>query len=272
MPQQYRLTRHIISRAMPVTWALGGLIAAIYVIEIIVGAPDDITKMIRLGANVPLLVHAGQWWRLLTAGFLHGSFQHILFNGMALLSIGSLLERLIGSTRFLIIALVANVGGNIASAMSAGHDVSVGASSCVFGLFGALLVVQIARRAMLPPQLVLSRQQWIYLLGVNALISLLPGIDLSAHVGGFVTGSVCGALLFGGLDIRAPRAGWSLRVTAGLLTGAFALAFLLAANQFFGPATLDLRTLANPQGYPLDGRRERANAPAREPAPWAPAP
>lgn len=230
MQRQKRLTRVLGARAVPVTQTLLGVIVVLYLLELAVGALDDTRQMVRLGANVPALVAAGQWWRLVTAGFLHGGLMHVALNGMALLSAGSLLEKLVGPTRFLMIALVSSIAGNVASAAAADALMSVGASSCVFGLLGALLVVQIGKRNSLPPQLVVLRQQWIYLLGVNGLISLLPGIDMYAHLGGFAGGALLGALLVPGLDIRRPVARWPLQLGAAALVllavGAFVMAFL----------------------------------------------
>lgn len=230
MQRQQRLTRLLGARAVPVTYALLGIIAALFMLELALGALRDPRQMVRLGANVPALVAEGQWWRLVTAGFLHGSVPHVVLNGVALLSVGSLLEKLVGPTRFLLIALVASIAGNVMSARAAEAMMSVGASSCVFGLLGALLVVQAGKRGSLPPQLVVQRRQWVYLLGVNAVISLLPGIDMYAHLGGFIGGALLGALLVPGLDIRRPLARWPLHAAAGALVlwcvGAFVMAFL----------------------------------------------
>ncbi len=228
MQANQRLTRLLGARSVPITWTLLGVNGALFLLELAVGATSDPRLLVRLGANVPALVHDGQWWRLVTAGFLHANFTHIALNGMALMSVGALLEKLIGHTRFLVVALAAGIAGNVASAWFGGGLMSVGASSCVFGLLGALLAVQLGKQASLPPQLIVSRRQWLFLLGVNALISLLPGIDLSAHAGGFAAGVALGALFVPGLDIRRPREPWPLRLGAALLvlvcTAAFALA------------------------------------------------
>jgi len=235
MQANQRLTRLLGARAVPVTWTLLGVSAVMFLLELALGAPEKPAELVRLGANVPALVREGQWWRLVTAGFLHGNLTHIALNGMALMSVGALLEKLVGPTRLLVVALVAGIAGNLASAWFGGGAMSVGASSCVFGLLGALLVVQLGKQASLPPQLVVSRRQWVFLLGVNAAISFLPGIDLSAHAGGFAAGAALGALFVPGLDIRRPRGPLALRIIAALLVLGCAAAFALAAHRGLQP-------------------------------------
>lgn len=231
MQANQRLTRLLGARSVPVTWALLGVSAVMFLLELALDAPKNPQELVRLGANVPVLVRDGQWWRLVTAGFLHGNLTHIALNGMALMSVGALLEKLVGHTRLLIVGLTASIAGNVASSWFGGGAMSVGASSCVFGLLGALLAVQLGKQASLPPQLVVSRRQWIYLLGVNAAISLLPGIDLSAHAGGFAAGTALGALFVPGLDIRRPRESLPLRIVAMLLVLICTAAFALAAHR-----------------------------------------
>ncbi|MGE3773092.1 MAG: rhomboid family intramembrane serine protease [Gammaproteobacteria bacterium] len=231
MQANQRLTRLLGARSVPVTWTLLGISAVMFLLELALGAPENPREFVRLGANVPALVRDGQWWRLVTAGFLHANLTHIALNGMALMSVGALLEKLVGHTRLLIVALSAGIAGNLASTWFGGGAMSVGASSCVFGLLGALLAVQFGKQASLPPQLVVSRRQWVFLLGVNAAISLLPGIDLSAHAGGFAAGAALGALFVPGLDIRRPRESLPLRIVAVLLVLVCTLAFALAAHR-----------------------------------------
>lgn len=235
MQADQRLTRLLGARSVPVTWTLLGMCGVMFLLENAVGAITNPRALVRLGANVPALVHAGQWWRLVTAGFLHANLIHIALNGMALLSVGALLEKLVGHTRVVVFALVAIVSGNLASTLFGGGAMSIGASSCVFGLLGALLAIQLGKRTSLPPQLVVSRRQWMYLLGVNAAISLLPGIDLSAHAGGFAGGAVLGVLYLPGLDIRRPRDSLALRIGAALLIAIAAAALVLALVRGLGP-------------------------------------
>ncbi|MBM4283050.1 MAG: rhomboid family intramembrane serine protease [Deltaproteobacteria bacterium] len=193
-------------RASAATHGLLGLLAACFAVELFVGALDDGAWLLELGGNAPALVRRGEWWRLVTAGFLHVNLTHALMNATALLSFGVTLERTIGAHRFLLVAVLAGVGGNVASAFAGTHVFSVGASSSVWGLMGALIAVQWQARARLPDVLVVPARRWLMILGLNVGISLLPGIDLLAHLGGFVVGAVVALLLARDLDVTAPQA------------------------------------------------------------------
>lgn len=167
---QNALTSAIVHRKAAATYTLLAVLLACFAIEFSVGAFDDVGRMLALGANAPGLVREGQLWRLVTAGFLHANVNHILMNASALLAFGDTLERLIGRHRFLVVAILASLGGNLASAAVGAHGYSVGASSCVWGLIGALLVVQRRTRATLPNALVIQPRRWAFILGVNGEI------------------------------------------------------------------------------------------------------
>jgi membrane associated rhomboid family serine protease len=131
----------------------------------------------------------GEWWRLLTSAFLHGSFLHIAFNMFVLFALGPTLERVLGHGRYLALYLLAALGGSVASyVFSDIRTVSVGASGAIFGLMGALLVA--GRR------LKSDMRQVAILLGINVVIGFLaPGIDWRAHLGGLLVGALVAAVL-----------------------------------------------------------------------------
>ena len=130
----------------------------------------------------------GEWYRLLTAAFLHGSILHIAFNMFVLFSLGPTLERVLGHARFLVLYLVAALGGSVASyVFSDPRTVSVGAAGAIFGLMGALVVA--GRR------LRWDITQVLMLLAVNVVIGFLsPGVDWRAHLGGLVVGGLVAAV------------------------------------------------------------------------------
>ncbi len=211
------------------TYVLLGLIAAAFCGQLAVGDLEKATTLVRLGGNAPALVRDGQWWRLVTAGLLHGNFIHFYMNTIGLYSMGVLVEKLIGRARFLIIVLISSVVGNLISAWAASSLVSVGASAGIFGLLGALLVVQVAHRKVMPLALTIAPRRWLVLIGLNVVISLLPGIDFWAHLGGFVSGAVLALIFSRTLDVRNPRAGSALvaiSMTVSMIcAGAVAYAF-----------------------------------------------
>lgn len=139
-------------------------------------------------------VAEGQYWRLITAAFLHAGLLHLAMNMYALFLFGPPLEQALGRARFTVLYVVAALGGNAASfAFSSPNQPSLGASGAVFGLFGAFFVVN--RR--------LGRDSsgLLVLLVVNLAFSfLVPNIDWRAHVGGLVTG-----VLIAGVLVYAPR-------------------------------------------------------------------
>lgn len=129
-------------------------------------------------------VAEGEWWRLITAGFLHAGLMHLLFNCLALYTLGTPFEALYGRTRYAILLLISLVAGSYASiTFNAENQVSVGASGAIFGLFGALLVVGRRLGADTRPTLTL--------LAINTAIAIaIPNIDWRAHLGGLAGGVV----------------------------------------------------------------------------------
>ena len=140
-------------------------------------------------ALVPVFVWAGEWWRVVTAGFLHIGLIHLVFNMMALWVLGRDMETVLGRGRFLALYMVALLGGSAAVMVFQQPNQAVaGASGAVFGLMGGLAVV--LRRLRVPAG------QVIGLIVVNVLISvLIPGISLIGHLGGLVVGAGATAAL-----------------------------------------------------------------------------
>jgi membrane associated rhomboid family serine protease len=134
------------------------------------------------------VVVSGEWWRLLTAAFLHFGLIHLVFNMLALLMFGAELERAIGRGRFLTLYLVSALGGATAIQLFAASNVlAAGASTAIYGLLGGLGVVLVATRQ--------SLRGLIQLLAINLFISLLPGLSLIGHLGGLVTGALTAGIL-----------------------------------------------------------------------------
>jgi membrane associated rhomboid family serine protease len=123
----------------------------------------------------------GEWYRMLTAAFLHASPWHLALNMFGLWILGSALEPVLGRWRFTALYLLSAIGGSAAS-LATTDVTSIGASGAVFGLIGALFVV--LRRFGQDVRAVLV------ILGLNAVIVfVVPGIDWRAHLGGLVTGT-----------------------------------------------------------------------------------
>ena len=136
----------------------------------------------------------GEWWRIFTAAFLHGSIPHIALNMIALFQVGNLVEQLFGKVRFALLYLLATVGSGLAIIYFSTPDIpTLGASGAIFGLFGALVAVGLrlgARGRSLVGQV-------LPIIALNLIFTFaIPGISASAHVGGLLTGFVAGLVLF----------------------------------------------------------------------------
>ena len=143
--------------------------------------------LIKLGAKVNALIGLGEFWRLLTAMFLHADFMHLIFNMMALYILGRDIERFFGKGKFLAIYFISGLVGSGASYWLV-ENVSVGASGAIFGLMGANLFLY-----KLNP-LVYKRiygSDLLILIGVNLVLGLIrPNIDMAGHIGGLIGGFV----------------------------------------------------------------------------------
>jgi rhomboid protease GluP len=126
-----------------------------------------------------------QWWRLVTAGFLHGGILHILMNSWVLFDLGAQVEELYGGARMLAIYFAASVLGFYASAVWAPNTPSVGASAGLFGMVGAMLALSVRYRGAMAD---LIRGVYMRYLVYLILFSFLPGIDMAAHIGGLAGG------------------------------------------------------------------------------------
>jgi membrane associated rhomboid family serine protease len=145
-------------------------------------------------------VEDGEYWRILTAGFLHTGFLHLAFNMLALYVLGELLEPAIGRPRFALIYFASLLAGSFGALLLEPSAPTVGASGAVFGLMGAAFVVM-RNRGMNPMESGLG--VWI---GLNLLITFtIPNISIGGHLGGLAGGAVAALLLFDLRDrIRVP--------------------------------------------------------------------
>jgi membrane associated rhomboid family serine protease len=137
-------------------------------------------------------IASGEWYRLVSAMFLHESIMHIGFNMLALYYLGPMVEDLFGTPRFLVAYLVSGVFASAVSFLIAPiNSPSLGASGAIFGIFAVVMVLAYNRRSN-PGASALLRNL-IGLLVLNAaLFFVVPNIDIWAHVGGFLAGALLG--------------------------------------------------------------------------------
>ena len=150
---------------------------------------------ILLGAKYGPLIHAGQYWRLITAGFLHGGLMHILMNSWSLFILVTEVEQFYGTNRLIVAYVFSTFTGFLFSLYWSPGSLSLGASAACFGMFGIMLAMGLRHRADPLAQAVRAHYGQWFVIGI--VLSLMPGIDMAAHVGGFVGGLIVGWL--GGL-------------------------------------------------------------------------
>lgn len=186
--------------AAPVTPILIGLNILVYVLMFLSGvSPTDPTvlQLLHWGANFGPLEHAGQWWRLFTACFLHIGFVHIASNMYVLYQVGPFTERLYGTARYLALYLIAGIAGNILGLVLHPMTVSAGASGAIFGVYGGLLAFLLRQRAVLRPEAVRAiGQSALIFVGFNLFYGFASAhIDMTAHIGGLAAGFLVGLVL-----------------------------------------------------------------------------
>lgn len=147
----------------------------------------DYGGMYSVGINA-----TGEYWRLITAGFLHAGPMHLLMNMMSLYIVGQLLEPLLGTWRFLTVYVSAIFMGNLASyAFGLSNSISVGASSGIFGLFG--IVVFLSKIFPRNAAMKVNARQYMFIIAINVLFGLGgSSVDHFAHFGGLIGGLMMG--------------------------------------------------------------------------------
>lgn len=189
-------------RRAPITMGLLVVIAIVFVLEMLAGAPDSEITLVHFGAITPDVFESGEYWRLFTAMFLHAGWLHWAANTWALYQLGTLYEALFGSVRFALIYFVSGLCASLASVFFS-HQIAVGASGAIFGILGAFIF-----SLLRSPQY--RHQRWtrnlvsqiVFWILVNMAIGFsVKFIDNAAHIGGLITG-----LLLGFLPHRVPPA------------------------------------------------------------------
>jgi rhomboid protease GluP len=198
----------------PATYILVGINCAVYIGMVLTGASfwdPTIDQLLKWGANngTAVLVH-GQWWRLITAMFVHAGIIHIATNMWCLWNLGLLAEPLMGPLGVVFAYLLTGFAGNLLSVAvhpgvpgGPGAVVGVGASGAVFGLAGVLILLLNSPLLPLPRnELKRLRKSVIYFallnLGIGLYTAVGPSpikIDNMAHLGGFLSGLLLGALM-----------------------------------------------------------------------------
>ncbi|MGH3049256.1 MAG: rhomboid family intramembrane serine protease [Gaiellaceae bacterium] len=170
----------------PITKLLIAINVGVYLVTAVQGAGINspggslYLKMILFG---PYVGGQNEWWRLVTAMFLHGFLLHIAFNMLALWWIGAPVEQYLGGTRYVGLYFVSGLAGSAGALLQSPTTPVVGASGAIFGVLGAMLILEYQATGRLTG----NAMTWIV---INLVISFLPGANISwgGHIGGLVGG------------------------------------------------------------------------------------
>jgi membrane associated rhomboid family serine protease len=178
-------------------------------------------------AGFPYAGH-NQYWRLLTAGFLHDGIFHLLVNMLSLYFVGMALEPAVGRLNFSVIYFVSLLAGSFGALLFTPDSPTIGASGAIFGIFGALIVVARARGISI----------WQSGLGFFLLLNLFisvsyAGISLGGHLGGLVAGLICGWLV---VEVGERRRNQPLALAGCAVVGVIAIVGAIAVAGSHGIA------------------------------------
>lgn len=175
----------------PVVSSIIAINFIVYLLTLIPGYGD---WLLYAGMSVNGLIADGEWWRIITSMFLHAGFTHVLFNMFSLFLFGPELEKIAGKMRFLTIYFLAGIFGVAATFLiEPPNYASVGASGALYGIFGAFAALIYYTRHLFPQ----LRQIILPLIIISVIMTfLMPNINISAHLGGLVTGFILGIVYF----------------------------------------------------------------------------
>jgi len=170
-----------------VTKSLIALNVLVYLVNLAQGSSLSQTSgslFVKWALYVPGGLDQGEWWRLITAAFLHGSIIHLGMNMFVLWFIGAPVEQAIGRGRFLALYVVSGLAGSAGALLFSPNAITVGASGAIFGILGAALVLEAQRSYVLGGQA-------LGLIAVNRVLTFaIPNISVGGHVGGLAGGAL----------------------------------------------------------------------------------
>jgi len=212
--------------AFPATVALIAINVIIYLIEISAGGgglANPSGKMIEDFGLYGPFVAEGEWYRLVTSGFLHASLFHIGFNMLLLFFLGRLLEPALGTPRFLVLYFASLLAGSLGALVLEPNSLGIGASGAIFGLAGATFVIARGRG------MEALAGQIGFLIVFNLIFSFTArNISIGAHVGGLIGGVICALFIVAGEKGMLGPNRRALEIAAMVAVGALAVVGSLA--------------------------------------------
>ncbi|TXD98400.1 rhomboid family intramembrane serine protease [Psychrobacter frigidicola] len=188
-------------KTAPVTTILLVCFIGLYVLQVLSGVDANnpsTEQLLHWGANALPYTMGDDPWRLVSSAFLHIGFMHLLFNSFAMYFFGQIAEPMFGSAKFLLLFLLAAVGGNLLNNhitwqgildATAQPGLSAGASGGIMGIGAALLIAALFKISV--NNMVLNLKSLVFIMGINLVYGFaVPGIDNAGHIGGALTGLV----------------------------------------------------------------------------------
>jgi len=197
----------------PVTLGLMLTLVAVFVWQVANGSLESTAGLIESGALLRSRIVGGEWWRLVTATFLHGGVDHLIGNLISLYVLGLACEHALGASGVLLVYMTSGIaGGAVSMLMNPGP--SVGASGAIFGLMGAIIMVLYTKR----DEIVVREKRIGAVIAVWAgytlfLGALNPVVDNGAHLGGLTAGLIAGRWIPTRLMRTYPRPSIPQRLT-----------------------------------------------------------
>lgn len=209
-----------------VTYALMAINVAVFVVDLALAGRITTGTDSAPGTGVLYAygVYAGEWWRLVTSGFLHYGFIHLGMNMFVLYRIGPQIEQLLGHVQYLALYLSALFAGALGAMLLSPNSATAGASGAIFGLLGAAAAYQISNKVNI----------WQSGLGMLIAINLgitflVPGISIGGHVGGMIGGGAVGWAMFE-LERRRHSALLGIGIAVTLMVVCVAAAIIAAPS------------------------------------------
>lgn len=211
----------------PATYVLIAINAIVFLVEIASGSGGffsvGITQFVADFALFGPSIAEGEWYRLVTSGFLHAGIIHIGFNMFLLLILGRLLEPSLGTPRFLVLYFASLLAGSLGALVVEPNALTIGASGAVFGLAGAVFILARGRG------MDALAGEIGFLIVFNLIFSFVsPRISVGGHVGGLIGGAICALIIVAGEKGMLGRAGRPLEFAAMVAVGAIAFVGALA--------------------------------------------
>jgi len=197
-------------RKFKITYILIALNLLVYLTSILyTGTIIDmpVKELVDLGAIFgPSVALGNEWWRLITAMFLHGGMTHLLMNMFSLYIIGRPTEIYFSASLYLFLYFMTGILSGVVSIYFHPVTVAIGASGAIFGLFGALSGYFFAYRQQLGEHAQQFMKDFALIIGINLILGFsIPNIDVSAHASGLISGLIGGYLI-----AKHPRKIWIL--------------------------------------------------------------